>query len=677
MILHFYIRYSTKAGQNLFLSGTGEALGDFNSNKAIPLQYLDHEFWYGQVEIGKKETGTIQYKYILREEPGTEFIEWGEDRIIELKTIKSEQLILIDTWNHAGSVENPFYTKPFQDVLLPSRLNAKPKAVKGFSHEFRVKSPLLNKDEVLCIIGNINALGNWDTANPQLLTKSGNWWIAKVDLKNENFPLSYKYGIYNSKVNSFVAFEQGDNRLLRGDDYANKLTIVHDGFTRFGTPAWKGAGVAIPVFSLRSKNGLGTGEFTDIKLLVDWAKSSGLKMIQLLPVNDTTATHTWTDCYPYAAISAFALHPLYLNLDKVAGKKNAAILKPFKLKQKELNALPVLDYEQVINIKLAAISELYTIQKDTIEKDEFYQQFIVQNQDWLIPYAAFSYLRDKYKTADFTKWKTNGKYEPKAIQKLVAPFEKQYDEIAIYYFTQYHLHLQLKEATAYAHKNGIIVKGDLPIGIYRYSADAWMAPELYHMDAQAGAPPDAFAIKGQNWGFPIYNWEKMQADGFAWWRQRFQQMSHYFDAFRIDHILGFFRIWSIPLNAVEGIMGRFVPAIPVHITEIHQKGISFEPYRYCKPYITDHVIEEVFGEKAGYVKANFLVLINDSYELKSEFDTQRKVETYFGNQKATDENQAIKIGLYDLISNVILFEEEGNMHHYHLPCGAYFNCRIF
>ena len=108
------------------------------------------------------------------------------------------------------------------------------------------------------------------------------------------------------------------------------------------------------------------------------------------------------------------------------------------------------------------------------------------------------------------------------------------------------------------------MKGDIPIGIYRYSCDAWVEPELYHMDLQAGAPPDDFAVKGQNWGFPTYNWEQMSKDGFNWWKQRFEQMANYFDAFRIDHILGFFRIWSIPMHAVDGIMGHFDPALPVH-----------------------------------------------------------------------------------------------------------------
>src|SRR4029079_3498020 len=142
-----------------------------------------------------------------------------------------------------------------------------------------------------------------------------------------------------------------------------------------------------------------------------------------------------------------------------------------------------------------------------------------------------------------------------------------------------------------------VLKGDIPIGIYRYGCDAWTNPSLYNMNEQAGAPPDDFAVKGQNWGFPTYNWSKMKENNFSWWRRRFDQMSNYFDAFRIDHILGFFRIWSIPENEVQGIMGRFIPALAVHVNEFGENGIWFDHYRYCKPYITDEVLNEIFGDQ--------------------------------------------------------------------------------
>ncbi|HMD00686.1 MAG TPA: 4-alpha-glucanotransferase, partial [Ferruginibacter sp.] len=189
-------------------------------------------------------------------------------------------------------------------------------------------------------------------------------------------------------------------------------------------------------------------------------------------------------------------------------------------------------------------------------------------------------------------------------------------------------------------------------GIGRNSVDAWMEPELYHMHQQAGAPPDDFSVKGQNWGFPTYNWGKMQEDNFTWWRKRFEQMSNYFDAFRIDHILGFFRIWSIPDHAVEGVMGKFVPAIPVSINEFFEKRIGFDHHRYTKPFFNEQILKDMFGKDVDAVTETFF----DGDELKEAFDTQRKVEAYFDTD--TTFALSVKQGLFDIISNVILFEEE-------------------
>jgi 4-alpha-glucanotransferase len=379
-----------------------------------------------------------------------------------------------------------------------------------------------------------------------------------------------------------------------------------------------------------------------------------------MPVNDTTAEHTWHDSYPYAAISAFALHPLYINLEKIADKDHAEIIKPYKKKQKKLNELPVVDYEEVMQCKWSALKELYLACKKDFKNDIGYFEFFELNRHWLVPYAAFSYLRDKNKTSDFTTWKTHSSYDESEIQKLVSPSRSHYDKIALFYFIQYHLHLQLKDAVDYAHKNKIVLKGDIPIGIHRNGCDAWADPSLYNMDEQAGAPPDDFAVRGQNWGFPTYNWNKMNEDGFQWWRRRFDQMSNYFDAFRIDHILGFFRIWSIPLHAVEGIMGRFVPAIPIDVTEFYNNNIWFNHDRYCKPFITDEILGWLFHEKSNYVKEIFLEpSINEQYNLKKEFDSQRKIVAYLDENKSED-TDSIKQGLFDLISNIILIEEENS-----------------
>ena len=658
MILHFYLRYSTKFGQTLLVSGNTAALGNNDLSRAFSLEYLNEQLWHGSVEIDPKLLeGPLNYKYILHDEKEEEILEFGDDRIVDLQKVRAEKIIFTDTWNHAGLVENVFFTAAFQDVLLKAKRPGSPvskKEIKNHTHEFRVKAPLLSENEVICISGSAGVLNDWDKDNVLPLSKNGNWWTIKLNLAGEHFPLVYKYGLYNTDEKKFIRFEEGNNRILLADESNRTVSFIHDGFAKVHPTNWKGTGVAIPVFSLRSKKGFGTGEFTDLKLLVDWAKKTGLKMIQLLPVNDTTATNTWKDSYPYSAISAFALHPMLLNVEQVAGKEHEAIIKALAAQHKKLNKLTQVDYEEVVRLKTGVIRQLYGLKKGVFKDDLAYITFFELNRYWLEPYAAFSYLRDKYHTADFSKWEGYSVYDEKEIRELVSPARKHYDEIAVHYFTQYHLHLQLKAATEYAHKNGIIIKGDIPIGICRNSVDAWIEPELYHMDEQAGAPPDAFTAKGQNWGFPTYNWEVMQQDDFTWWRKRFEQMSSYFDAFRIDHILGFFRIWSIPAHAVEGIMARFVPAIPVSINEIFERKIVFERHRYTQPYVTDAILYDLFGDQKDAVKKTFF----NGNKLKEGFNTQRKVEEYFSKNNAFSKD--VKLGLYDLISNVIFFEVPGS-----------------
>ncbi|HEX8332196.1 MAG TPA: 4-alpha-glucanotransferase, partial [Segetibacter sp.] len=532
-----------------------------------------------------------------------------------------------------------------------------------FTHTFKIKAPLLPKNHTVCLIGSIPELGEWNPENVLLMSKAQNedWYSVNIDLTNVEFPIAYKYGVYNTEENAFTTFEEGNNRVTFDVASPNKLTVLADGFIKLPNNTFKGAGVAIPVFSLRTDSGLGVGEFADLKILVDWAKQVGLKVIQVLPVNDTTATHTNADSYPYAAISAFALHPVYIHLPAVVNDENKHLLLSLEEKKEKFNAAEAVNYGEVMKTKFDFLKEIFPLQKQATFSTTDFNSFFTSNAHWLVPYAAFCYLRDEYGTADFSHWPSYNSFDVFEINNLATPVLTTKDEISIHYFIQYHLHLQLKSATEYAHANGVIVKGDIPIGIFRNSSDAWQQPQLFNMDMQAGAPPDDFAVRGQNWGFPTYNWQRMAEDGFSWWKNRFGQMSYYFDAFRIDHILGFFRIWSIPVHAVEGVMGYFVPSIPVHINEFNERGIWFDHYRYTKPFITDAVLLDVFGNNAEHIKTEFLSKkLNDNYELLPAFDTQRKVNDYFASLNENEINVKNREGLFNLISNVILFEVEGS-----------------
>ncbi len=667
----FHLKFHTTFGQDLFITGNHPLLGDNDPAKALPLQYFNEEYW--SVTIDLKETssnqGVIVYQYILRNTDGTLSYDWGNDKQLDLGAINAKEIHVIDAWNFAGYYENAFYTEPFTKVLLANaHTPLTVKTLRTTTHILKVKAPLLKKGETLCLLGSGQLFQNWNTENPLLLRRNlgEDFFQIQLDLTKESFPIAYKYGVYDVDQNKFVRYEDGNNRVLYDGVVKDKLSLIHDGFAVLPNNTWKGAGVAIPVFSLRTEHGLGVGEFNDLKLMVDWASKTGLKMIQILPINDTTATHTWTDSYPYAAISAFALHPLYLHLDTLV-KEDRKLQKQIAVEKAKLNALDVVDYQEVIQFKTKLIARIYEEQGAAVLSSTDFKQYFNDNKHWLQSYAVFCYLRDQYGTVDFNQWPAFRHYNESEIERLSAPDSAAYKEIALHYFTQYQLHLQLKEATAYAHSKGIIVKGDIAIGVYRHGADAWQHPDLYHMDAQAGAPPDDFAIAGQNWGFPTYNWERMQADGFAWWKQRFEQMSYYFDAFRIDHILGFFRIWSIPMHAVEGILGRFVPAIPVHINEFQSRGISFDHHRFTQPFIHENVLWELFGYDNELVKKEFLNVDGfGQYTLKPEFTTQRQVEQYFNTLEKDEQHDKVKQGLYNLISNVLLFEDsEGDLQHFH------------
>ncbi len=668
------LKFTSQYGQELFVTGNHSIFGNGDISKALPMQYFNNEYWYTTIEldINQIPENGITYNYILRSLDGSIQYDCGNDKKISIANASTNELLILDSWNYTGYIENAFYTVPFQNVLLKTTPQNST-IPKKYTHTFQTKTPLLSNGETLCIVGSNNSLGNWSTSKPIIMQKAAGeeHYKAYVDLSKETFPIAYKYGIYNTNNNKFIRFEDGNNRVVYDTIKTNKQTIVNDAFANFPSSNWKGAGVAIPVFSLKTKDSFGVGEFSDLKALADWSATIGLKLIQILPINDTTATHSWMDSYPYAAISAFALHPIYINLAKTTDDANVSLLKSIESKRLELNANNVVDYEQVLKTKLDFLKKIFPLQSKKTFELEDYKTYFNNNKHWLVPYAVFCYLRDEYGTACFNDWPAYRHYNEKDIAELTSTQSEAFNDISFHYFIQYHLHLQLQEATLYAHSKGIVVKGDVAIGIFRNGADAWQQPELYNMDLQAGAPPDDFAIKGQNWGFPTYNWQKMKEDGFAWWKQRFEQMNYYFDAFRIDHILGFFRIWSIPMHAVEGIMGYFVPAIPININELFGRGIDFNVYRFTKPFITESILWDEFGYDSKYVKEVFL---NDDgagkYQLKNGFTTQREVEKHFNTLEQNEFHTKLKQGLYNLISNVILFEiENTNAQQFHFRFG--------
>lgn len=256
-------------------------------------------------------------------------------------------------------------------------------------------------------------------------------------------------------------------------------------------------------------------------------------------------------------------------------------------------------------------------------------------------------------------------YQTDEIAQLCTSGHKAYPQIAFYYYLQYLLHVQLLAVSTYARQKGILLKGDIPIGISRTSVEAWVEPHYFHLNGQAGAPPDDFSVNGQNWGFPTYNWELMEKDNYRWWRRRFSKMAEYFTAYRIDHILGFFRIWEIPDHSVHGLLGQFSPSLPLSVDEIKSFGLHFDPDFMTRPFIDDSVLEKLFGTQSDMVRNTFLEPVAEGrYAMRPEFDTQRKVEAWFGD-KHDEESLKLKEGLYTLISDVLFLPDHHDPEKYH------------
>jgi len=518
---------------------------------------------------------------------------------------------------------------------------------------------------LLGVLGNQRGLGYWREADVVLMyTDNFRTWFVEVDADEFVFPLEYKYIIYDPENKKIVSWENRENRVTEGISFTDDKAVFTDEGLYFDLPLFRGAGVAIPVFSLRSNEGFGVGEFLDLKKMIDWAALTGLQLIQTLPINDTTMQHNKADSYPYGTLSVFALHPMYLRLQMLGELKNPKDKVFFEAWQAKLNALKTVDYETVNELKWKYFRSIYKQEGAAVLVGSEFKTFFAENEKWLLPYAVFSYMRDKEGTSDFHQWKELREYNETLVSQIYA---KNATEVGLYLYLQFHLYKQLLEVHAYAKQQGVLLKGDIPIGVNPCSVDVWCNPKLFNLDQQAGAPPDDFSEKGQNWGFPTYNWDEMHLDGYAWWKERLKYMSTYFDAYRLDHILGFFRIWEIPLHAKWGLLGHFYPALPLKEENIEMYGLVFDADRFLKPFISDQILKRYFGDDVEEVKLSFLVEnMNGNYDFLPRFDTQRKISAHFAAKKTLSaKDEKIRDGLYRLMCQVLFVKDVRHADHYH------------
>lgn len=662
MKLTFRINYHTRWGEAVFICGSLPDLGSNNPDVAQRLANRGDD-WELTVDV-PSELKPFSYFYLIKTEDGKILRrEWGKPRTFSgSKAV--EAVLYEDSWQDIPA-DKPLYSDAFTQAILARTCRDVAPELAPRSIRIVVDAPHLAPDQMVVALGSIPQLGNWNPSE-YLRLNDANFpaWEANFKIPACS-GFEYKFAIADKKSGAIVAWEYGANRYFDTTRIPTGASVIASGLhIADPLPAWRGAGTAIPVFSIRTEQDFGVGDFIDIKAMVDWCVLTGQKVLQVLPVNDTTMTGTWTDSYPYNANSTFALHPLYIRPQNVGTLKDAKARARFEALAKELNALPEIDYERVTRGKDEYLRALYAEQGTRQAASQEFRKFVERNIDWLKPYAAFSVLRDIHHTPEMEKWGEMAVYDRDRVEKFC---KDHANEIGYVYFLQFHLDRQLREARDYAHSRGVVLKGDIPIGISRTSVDAWCYPHLFNMNSQAGAPPDAFSVLGQNWGFPTYNWDEMARDNYSWWKARFRKMSEYFDVYRIDHILGFFRIWQIPLDAIHGLLGIFNPALPLSPEEMGRSfGFQIDVDLHTNPFVMHWMLPEIFGDNADEVRLRYLdEIVNGRFRLKEFVNTQRKVEEHFKSLPATELNKRIRDGLMTLIDDVLFIEDPVQKGLYH------------
>ena len=669
MVFRFNIEYKTVYGENLVLN-----LNMDNKEVHNSLGTTDGLHWSCDLDVAPKAK-SITYYYSVERDGVCVKKEWQVVmHQLNVTAERANDYIIYDHWRDIPE-DSYLYSSAFTDCIN----HQQPAEVKGntFAKTIRliVRAPQLREGERLVLIGSDPLVGAWDVKRAvPMVEQAYNEWT--VDINAEALAVNYlefKFVALNDKK-STEAWETGYNRSVEIPEMKAGSVVSYELSQSF-LERWnrKFAGTLVPVFSLRSKKSAGIGDFGDLKSMIDLVAKTGQKVLQLLPINDTTITHTWTDSYPYSCISVFAIHPQYADLQALPELEDAKARAEAEKTRAELNALPQIDYEKVNDFKITYLHQIFNQEGEKMMKSAEYQAFFQETEQWLVPYAQYSCLRDKYGTADFSKWPDHNAWDEKDRKALANPRTKAYKEVEFFYFVQFVLNTQMKAAHEHAMAKGVILKGDIPIGVNRFGCDVWTEPKYFNLDGQAGAPPDDFSVNGQNWGFPTYNWYEMLKDDCQWWTRRFQNMSKFFDAYRIDHVLGFFRIWEIPIDSVHGLLGQFAPALGMTADEIRSYGLNFQQDRFTRPFITDWVLDRMFHERADEVKQKYLDRLDDErYQLKAEVDTQIKVEALF--EGVTDEKEIwLRDGLYALISDVLFVRDHRNPGLYHPRISAQFD----
>ena len=672
MNFQFNVDFHTSFGEEVVLNLVSGVSKDGTLSK-YHMMTRDGVRWSCELDIDA--LGSLVYYYDVERQGVTVRQEWlTVKHTLELNALKGTRYTIYDQW-HDMPEDSYLYSSAFTDCIHSCHVARPANSAFGRTVRMVVRAPQIGGSR-LAMVGEADALGAWDAADAlPMVEHDYNEWVAEVDAAwFADGKVEFKFVAVSADDPTDIMWEEGYNRevwlpqMEEGDVVAYDLSQAF--FAIYDT---KVAGTLVPVFSLRSKTSFGVGDFGDLEKMVDFMCATGQKVLQVLPINDSTITHTWTDSYPYSCISIFAIHPQYACIHRLPLLHDKAKRERYEKERRELNNLPQIDYERVNKTKMAYLRDLYAQEGEKTLGTRAFKEFFRENGQWLVPYAQYCTLRDAYGTADFTRWKDHNLWNEADRKKLSDPRSKEYETVAVWYYVQFVLSQQMKAVHDYARQHHVVLKGDIPIGVNRHGCDVWMEPRYFNLNGQAGAPPDAFSTNGQNWGFPTYNWQEMIKDGCRWWVRRFSNMAQYFDAYRIDHVLGFFRIWEIPIDAVHGLLGQFAPALAMTADEIRGYGLNFQEERFTTPFITDWVLDRVFKDRAAEVREKYLDRIDgERYRMKPQYDTQKKIQKLF--EGVADKSELnLRDGLYSLISDVLFVRDRNDKSMFHPRISAQFD----
>ena len=563
MILSLTLHYRARFGENLFVNF------DNGDRKSFAMKWTEGHQWTCNIDVSDIFSGTkypadnkflLSYFYSVGDGNATYRSEWHLRRhCLNIKSDSKAHIKCYDLW-HDKPHESYFYTQPFTCCWNAT-------AHTQHNHYFTFNSqkayilvavPQYLPHHRLFIVGSTADFGSWQTDKAIALKQlTATLWYAPVSLKKQLQTIEFKCIAVDTESPGDLLWQEGDNHTLSlaADEQSDGL-VFDIGEAHFPLEKPHFSGTLIPLFSLRSEGSFGIGDFGDLTKMIDWMHLTHQSILQLLPINDTTLTHDWHDSYPYSPVSVFALHPQYIDLRQLPQLRKKALQEQFETKRQQLNKLPTVDYVMVNAEKMSYLAEIYRQEKSRMAKSKAYRSFCQEQSSWLDAYAEYCLQRDNHQyAADF------------------------------YRFLQYIADLQMRKAHDYAQKRGIALKGDIPIGVNINGCDVAQHPNYFNKEYQTGAPPDKFAVEGQNWDFPTYAWQTMAAADYDWWRHRLNYMARYFDAYRIDHILGFFRIWEIPRSSSKACDGQFSPAIGYSLDELKR---YFSEEEIVKLFLEDH-----------------------------------------------------------------------------------------